>query len=76
LTDPQFSDVARVIRQIRAAGKTTYYIAKLMRCQVVQIQRMEKTGRCQPHEWAMLLEILKDVSECPLNANTCVLPRF
>lgn len=57
---PPTIDVRQLIIAIRAQGKSVYYIAKLMRRQVVQIQRMEKSGRCQPHERDMLLAILDD----------------
>ena len=60
LPDPAPTDIPAVIREILGAGKTTYYIAKLMRRQVVQVQRMERTGRCQPHERDMLVMIRDD----------------
>jgi hypothetical protein len=55
-------EVRDVIAAIRAKGKSLYYISLQMRRQYVQIQRMEKSGRCQPYELVMLREILDDVS--------------
>lgn len=61
MAEPEPLDVKVVIAEILAAGKTFYYIAKLMRRQIVQIQRMAKNGRCQPYEYLMLMMIYKDV---------------
>lgn len=58
--EAQVTEVTAVIRAIVQHGRSRYYIAKLMRRQVVQVQRMERSGRCQPHELAMLREILAD----------------
>jgi hypothetical protein len=49
--------VPKIIEEIQARGKSLYYIAKLMRRQYVQVQRMKETGRCQPVELEMLKQI-------------------
>lgn len=62
MTDPDRIDVKHLIQQIRATGKSYHYISKLLRVQVVQVQRMEKSGRCQPHQRDMLVMILADAT--------------
>lgn len=65
MTEPE--RVNAVIAQILESGKSYYYIAKLMQLQVVQVQRMAKSGRCQPLQLAKLIEMRDD---CLRNVTT------
>lgn len=60
MTEPERIDVKDLIGEILARDKTYHYIAKLMRRQVIQIQRMHRSGRCQPHERDRLVMIRDD----------------
>ena len=55
-------NATEVIAQIEAAGKSLYYIAKVLQVQYVQVCRMKKTGRCQPAQFKELEAIRDSVS--------------
>jgi hypothetical protein len=52
--------VKMMIASIESAGKSLYYIAKVMGKQHVQIQRMKKSGRCEKDDYDELVKIFRE----------------
>lgn len=65
MQEPDVKDVRVMIAEIISAGKTIYYISKLMRRRVEQVKRMSLNGRCQPYEYEMLKLIHADTLKVP-----------
>lgn len=61
MTDPERIDFTKIIAEIEGAGKSLYYISKLMRRQYVQVKRWKQGGKIEHYEGQMLLAIRDDV---------------
>lgn len=70
MSDPNREAIRDLIARIEARDRSIYFIAKRMGLQVVQVQRMKKSGRCQPHERDQLQAILDEVSRETLHPVT------